>query len=96
MYNNQHCVRLEFGDFWESSPKFFFRECGGLTFGVRRPPKVGNRAPRPRGLRKYLKIYASSYVTSSANAFLGMEVEDISCKSLSSIGGIISTKKVVK
>ena len=52
-----HCVRLKFGDFCMSSPKFFPRGWGGPpTFGGRRPPKVGYRAPKARCLRKFLKI----------------------------------------
>ena len=35
-----YCARLEFGDFWESTPKFFSeRLWDGPTFGVRSPPK---------------------------------------------------------
>ena len=34
---------------WESSPKFFFREAGGPTFGGLTTPKVVFRTPEARG-----------------------------------------------
>ena len=55
---HHHCARLEFGNFFESSPKFF-REGGGLdpTFGGPSATESGYSAPEARGLRKNLGFF---------------------------------------
>ena len=54
---DHHCENPVLGDFFVSSPKFFSARVGGgySHFWGPKAPKSGVRAPKARGLRKFLR-----------------------------------------